>query len=130
MIDEKILEQFKDLEPLEKGDFIKVEQYGGGLDESSLLATKRALLYLALESLNAYFGKKGSFSLYDFNHDDTVAGIHSIEVAPARPIKVSVSVRQRATQIAIMLVLLFIVLSTLVGAVNIVGWLWKMWIGQ
>lgn len=127
MIDEKILEQFKDLEPLENGDFIKVEQYGGGPDESSLKVTKRALLYLALESLKAYFGKTGSFSLYDFNHDDTVAGIHSIELAPNRPPSTwTISFRQRLIQIAIMLVLLFILLSAVVGAVSIFGWLWNL----
>lgn len=125
MIDEKILEQFRDLKPLEKGDFIKIQQYGGGPDESSLLATKNALLYLALESLKAYFGKTESFSLYDFNHDDSVAGIHSIELAPDRDTTSTTSFRQRIIQIGIMLLLVFILLCTVVGGIAIISWLWK-----
>jgi len=52
MIDERVLDYFKELGALAKGDFIKIEQYGGGPDESNLLATKNALLFM-LESLKA-----------------------------------------------------------------------------
>ena len=92
------------------------------MDECSLLATKKALLYLALESLNAYFGKQGSFSLYEFTHVDSVVGIDSIEVAPNEVVERSATFTQTLIILMTTAVVLAVFVSLLVGAFTILSW--------
>jgi hypothetical protein len=81
---EVLFKEFRKLEELKKGDFIKIEQYGGGPDESCLKGTKNALNHFAWEILKVTLDGKEEYTMDNYVAEDSVAGIDSIEVVEVK----------------------------------------------
>jgi hypothetical protein len=75
-----LFREFEKLEGLQQGDFLKIEEYGGGPDESCLKGTKNALNHFAFEILKATFKQDSDYGVLEYFDDDSVAGIDHIVV--------------------------------------------------
>ncbi|MBK22857.1 MAG: hypothetical protein CME70_02535 [Halobacteriovorax sp.] len=85
---EKIIQELEKVEELGPGDFVSLEQYGGGPDESNLVGTKNGLIHLALNIFLVSQDKAFDESVLEVVKEDSVAGIHWIEKVETKEGKV------------------------------------------
>lgn len=113
-----LLKEFEKLEELKMGDFIKIEQYGGGPDESCLKGTRNALNHFAWEILKVSLYGKDEYSMYTIVDENSVAGIDSIEVVElidGKYIEYVPTIKDKIIKWAIMGILMLMIFSSIYG---------------
>lgn len=125
---EKLFEEFESLEDLDGTDFITIEQYGGGPDESSLKGTRNALNHFALAILKVTHDEGDDYQVSDYVDDDSVVGIDSIEVVEivnGERDEYIPSFKDRIIQYFIVSLLLLFLICGVYGFFSLVGTFFK-----
>lgn len=117
-----LFKEFEKLDELKKDDFIKIEQYGGGPDESCLKGTKNALNHFAWEILKVTLDKKDEYIMDSYVAEDSVVGIDSIEVVEVKDgkrIEYVPTFKDRLIQYVIIGFFILFILSAVYGFIMI-----------
>ena len=126
LVEEEVVRCMQEIKPFKKdSDYIVIEEYGGGPDESYLKGTKNALRLFALDVLRKTCGlnsESGILGEFDCGSKIRIDYISVLE-GKVIPKQKENRLKNRVTDVLVGSTLLLLLFSTIIGLITIFKWI-------